>query len=118
MHDKKYKWHKIAEAANTIEWKANNMAVVEIAGKKITVCKTEDHLYACAYKCPHASGILAEGFIDHGGNVVCPVHRYRFDLENGRNVTGEGYYLKTYKIERRKDGIYIGIEEKNFLSWI
>jgi hypothetical protein len=30
-------------------------------------------------------------------------------MENGRNTSGEGYYLKTYPIEIREDGIYIGL---------
>jgi len=29
-------------------------------------------------------------------------------------VTGEGYYLKTYPVERRPDGIYIGFEERKW----
>ena len=118
MSDKKYKWYKIADSADIIEWQNNDLAVVELASKKITLCRFENHIYACAYKCPHAGGILSDGFIDHAGNIVCPIHRYRFDLDNGRNVTGEGYFLKTYKIDNREDGIYIGFEEKNFFGWM
>lgn len=114
MYDKKYQWHKLANSPAVFNWKENNMIVVEVAGKKITLCQTKNKLYACAYKCPHASGILAEGFIDHAENIVCPIHGYRFSLHNGRNTSGEDFYLKTYKTESREDGIYIEIEEMNF----
>jgi nitrite reductase/ring-hydroxylating ferredoxin subunit len=50
------------------------------------------------------------------GNIVCPLHRYKFSLVNGRNVSGEGYYLKTYPVEQREDGLYIGFE-KSWFGW-
>ena len=72
---------------------------------------------ACAYACPHAGGILSEGYIDALGNVVCPIHRYKFSLQNGRNVSGEGYYLTTLPVEVREDGIFAGIEQKGFFNF-
>ena len=114
MHNKRFQWHKISDSAAALDRHANNLTVVEVAGKKITLCQIKNKFYACAYKCPHASGILAEGFIDNAENIVCPVHGYRFNLRNGRNTSGEEFYLKTYKTESREDGIYVAIEEGNF----
>jgi nitrite reductase/ring-hydroxylating ferredoxin subunit len=108
------KWHHIG----MVIWQPNNMCVVEAGGKKITLARKEGKLFAFAYKCPHASGIMADGVLDGAGNVVCPVHRYRFSLANGRNTSGEGYYLKTYAIEERPDGIYVGWEEKGLFGWL
>jgi nitrite reductase/ring-hydroxylating ferredoxin subunit len=116
MKAKKIKWHKLADSINAIDWQKNNMTVVDVAGKKLTLVKQEKEIYACAHKCPHASGILSEGFIDSAGYIVCPMHRYRFDLTNGRNVTGEGYFLKTYPVEEREAGIFIGFEENMWLD--
>jgi len=31
-------------------------------------------------------------------------------MKNGRNVSGEGYYLKHWPVEVREDGIYVGLE--------
>jgi 3-phenylpropionate/trans-cinnamate dioxygenase ferredoxin subunit len=28
-------------------------------------------------------------------------------MKNGRNTTGEGYFLKTYPVEQRQEGIFI-----------
>jgi 3-phenylpropionate/trans-cinnamate dioxygenase ferredoxin subunit len=39
-------------------------------------------------------------------------------MQNGRNITGEGYYLKTYAIEQREEGIFIGIEESGLFGWL
>ena len=92
------------------------MSVVESGGKKVTLARNAGKLYACAYKCPHASGILADGFIDAVGNVVCPLHRFKFNLKNGRNVSGEGYYLKVYAVEVRQAGVFVGFEENTWLD--
>jgi 3-phenylpropionate/trans-cinnamate dioxygenase ferredoxin subunit len=116
MKEKKLKWHKLAGSVQEIEWGKNNMAVVEVAGKKMTLINFDNELFACAHKCPHAGGILSEGFIDGAGYVVCPIHRYRFDPSNGRNVTGEGYYLKTFSVEVREAGVFIGFEETTWLG--
>jgi nitrite reductase/ring-hydroxylating ferredoxin subunit len=111
MGDKSYHWHKVAEQEQAIPFAANNIAVVELEGKKICIGRHSGALFAFAFKCPHAGGILADGYIDALGNVVCPLHRYKFNMANGRNVTGEGYYLKHWPVELRENGVYVGIEE-------
>lgn len=106
------KWYKLAGSPAEIVWQQNGMCIVEVAGKKITLAKYKDLIYAVAHKCPHASGIMADGSIDAIGNIICPLHRYKFNLINGRNSSGEGYFLKNYKTELREDGLFIEIEEK------
>ena len=117
MGEKKFNWHKIADAIESIAWQSNQMAIVEIAGKTITLSRFQGQVWACAHKCPHAGGVMAGGFLDATGNIVCPLHRYRFKLDNGRNSSGEGYYLKTYPVEMRADGLYLGIQASGFFSW-
>ena len=113
---KKIKWYKIAEDISAIQFPVNNIVVSECGTKTICIGKHNDTLYGFAYKCPHASGIMANGLIDPLGNIVCPLHRYKFSMENGRNVSGQGYHLKTYPIEIRPDGVFAGIEEGGWFS--
>lgn len=110
------KWHKAADSKDSIKWQTNRMALVEAAGKTITLAKYNDEIFAFAHKCPHASGIMADGFIDATGNIACPLHRFRFSIKNGRNVSGEGYYLKVYPVEEREAGIFVGLEENSWLD--
>ena len=114
---KTLKWYKIAEANEELVFSQQGIAVVEVNDKKVCIGKYEDHLYAFAYKCPHASGIMAEGYLDGLGNVVCPTHRYKFNLKNGRNTTGEGYYLKHWQLEQREDGLFIAMEKFEITGW-
>lgn len=101
-------WHKIAESRKELFDSDYTLTEVEVEGKMVCIGLYREKLKACAAKCPHASGKMAAGYIDALGNIVCPLHRYKFSLESGRNVSGEGYFLKTYRIEERSDGIYIG----------
>ncbi|RYY53324.1 MAG: (2Fe-2S)-binding protein [Chitinophagaceae bacterium] len=111
MPDPKHiEWIKIADHVTDIEFASNRIGVVKVKGKQICVGKHNDQVFAFAYKCPHAGGIMADGYIDPLGNVMCPLHRYKFDMKNGRNVTGEGYYLKRWPVEQREDGIFVGME--------
>lgn len=114
---KKIKWHRIASDVESLQFPENNIVTTDCGGKLINVGRYNGGIYAFAYKCPHASGILANGAIDPLGNVVCPLHRYKFNITNGRNSSGEGYYLKTYPIVVREDGVFAGIEEAGFSLW-
>ena len=117
MKEKKYKWHKIAETPSELPFAPNNLLEMEVAGKRICLARGLT-LHACAAKCPHAGGTMAEGFLNDTGIITCPLHRYKFSLENGRNTSGEGYYLKTYPVKVEAGGVFVGIEEGGFLSWL
>ena len=117
MHNsKRYHFHKIAQSIDELDFGVNNLLQVEVASKMICIARVKDELLACSAQCPHASGTLSDGYLDALGNIVCPVHRYKFSLHNGRNVSGEGYHLKTFPVEIREDGVYVGMEEGGLLS--
>lgn len=115
---KKYRWYKIADTVDELQFGKNNIMEVEAGGKNICLAKTVKGIAACAAKCPHAGGDMTEGFLDKNGNIVCPIHRYAFHVENGRDVTGEGYYLKIYPVEVNDEGVFLGIEEHGLFSWL
>lgn len=101
---------KIANKIDEISFKGNNIAVLQVGGKSICLAKTKAGLKACSSHCPHAGGDLSEGFIDKRGNIICPVHGYRFSLNNGRDTNNEGYFLKIYQVIQTDDGIFVKLE--------
>ena len=101
-----------------LQFGENNILQIEVGGKRICVAKTLKGIAACTAKCPHAGGNMSEGFLDKNGNIGCPIHRYAFNLDNGRDITGEGYYLKIYPVEVNDSGIFLGIEEGGLFSWL
>jgi 3-phenylpropionate/trans-cinnamate dioxygenase ferredoxin subunit len=110
MNSKTYHWHKLAETVEELNWQDNQLCEVVVDGKTICLSLHQGQVHACAHKCPHAGGRMVAGWQDALGNLVCPLHRYRFDPRTGRNSSGEGYYLKTYPVEVRSDGVYVGVE--------
>lgn len=117
-HEKKYKWHKIAEGKSELKFGENNLVEIDVAGKKLCIANTGNSISACISKCPHAGGNMSEGFLDKNEHIVCPVHRYVFSLKNGLDVSGEGYYLKIFPVMINEEGIFIGFEEGGLLSWL
>jgi 3-phenylpropionate/trans-cinnamate dioxygenase ferredoxin subunit len=105
------KYLKIAESLAEIFSKEGSESIREweAGGKQFCLVRKGDQVHACAQRCPHAGARMAEGHLDARGNLVCPLHRYRFDVSNGRNVSGEGYWLKTYPVEVRSDGVYVAL---------
>ncbi len=96
----------------------NQLLQAEVAGKQVCIAKTSMGIAACAAKCPHAGGNMAEGFLDKRDHIICPIHRYTFNLDNGRDLSGEGYYLKIYPVEVRDSGIFLGIEDGGLFNWL
>lgn len=115
---KRYKWHKIAESVADINWIAGDITEFEVDGKTICVGQFNNELYGFASICPHAGAAMLDGYIDGSCRVICPVHSLKFDLKNGREANGEGYRLKTYPVEKRADGVYLGIEEGGLFKWL
>lgn len=103
--DKQCTWIKLADAVETIPFNAEGLASVAVNGKPVCLILHKDKLSACAAQCPHAGGTMAGGYVDGKGNIVCPLHGYRFSVANGRS--SEGYFLKIYKVEERADGVYV-----------
>lgn len=108
-------WHKIADHINELEFGENHIALTGVQGKKICIARWQDQVFAFAHKCPHAGGMMSQGYIDALGNVVCPLHRYKFCMSNGRNVSGEGYHLKHWPVEIREEEVWVGMEENKGL---
>ncbi len=104
-------WYKIAESIAEINFPSTSLTEIEVNGKTICLIKHNETIFACTQKCPHAGGLMANGHLDAIGNLVCPLHRYHFDPKTGRNTSGEGYFLKTFLVQERVDGIYVCIKQ-------
>ena len=61
--------------------------------------------------CPHRGGPLSEGVIEHG-MVHCPWHGWEFHPHTGAPPEEGGESVKTYPVEVREDGVYVGIERE------
>ena len=103
------KWFKISLSDINSEAQIQK---VKVNDKEICLIKTDDGFYACETKCPHAGADLSRGWINKECHLVCPIHRYEYNLENGRGAEGQGDYLPVYKVENRENNLFVQLPEK------
>lgn len=104
------KWFK---ALNKVQLPGlDSIKAVNVNGKQLCIINSNDRIVATQSSCPHAGGHFSGGWCKNG-HLVCPIHRYEYDLETGRGAEGQGDYIDIYPTEVREDGLYIGFEE----SW-
>ena len=82
---------------------------VKVSGKGIIIIGYEDQLYALGSTCPHAGAELSGGWCTEG-KIICPFHRYSYDLQTGKGSPGQNDYVDSYPVEIRAGEVYVGIE--------
>lgn len=108
-HNQPHTWIRIGTDFTEILWNEGGLIEFRAGGQEICLVRRGTDVLACTARCPHAGAKMANGYVDARGQLVCPLHHYRFDPATGRNVSGEGYILRTYKVEQRPDGLYVCI---------
>ena len=81
----------------------------EVGGKKVCLLRKKETVLAFTARCPHAGAPLCEGWLNGAGHLVCPLHKYVFNPENGLNLSGEGYKLFRYPVEIKEGRIFITV---------
>jgi nitrite reductase/ring-hydroxylating ferredoxin subunit len=111
--EKKYRWFRVFDTAEEMQ---NSIAPrrtrsLTVDGKKICIVHGLDGFYAVRDKCPHNGYPLSAGYCTDLNSIVCPIHRYHFDLKTGYAKSGIGARVETYPLEIRENGVFLGIEE-------
>lgn len=109
VSEKNYRWIKVAESAAELFNSGRVIVSVKAGSRTVCITRYAGSLYATTDRCPHAGGRMCDGWVDATGNIVCPLHRYRFRLSNGFNASGEGYFLKTFPVQENDDGLFVGL---------
>ena len=79
------------------EIKEGSAKLVRVNNDEIAVFKHNGQLCAIQNACPHEGGQLSAGWIEDGA-VVCPLHRYKFDLTSGVCATNAKLKAKIFKL--------------------
>lgn len=99
------KWYKVEPTGNINKPFINK---IKLSGKSICLVNFENKFYAVSAKCPHAGADLSEGLCVRK-LIVCPYHRYTYDLETGKGGEGQNDFIETYPVEIKDDGVYVGV---------
>ena len=70
---------------------------VSIERQRVVVARLKGQLFAFDAFCPHAQGPMERSEIE-GAIVSCPLHAWRFDLENGGRELHGYRSLTTYPV--------------------
>ncbi len=79
---------------------------LDVDGLRLAVFLVEGEVYALSGRCPHANGPIGRGWIEDG-EAVCPLHRWRFRLSDGRCSTVRGQDLHRFPTEIRDGMIWV-----------
>jgi nitrite reductase/ring-hydroxylating ferredoxin subunit len=74
----------------------------------VVVVRTERRDYALEESCNHAGASLATGWVEDDC-LICPVHRYAFDLATGSLVRPKGLCppQRTFVVRREGDDVAV-----------
>jgi nitrite reductase/ring-hydroxylating ferredoxin subunit len=107
---------KVCKVSNVVK---DTMKGFTVKGKQILVANIEGKFFAVDALCPHMNGYLPSGKLEKS-EVVCPVHRARFDVTTGKLVknvdtlvkmaTGHGAKdLNSYNVKVESENLMIDV---------
>ena len=99
------KWYKITGVENTGE---PFVKQVKAGDKNVCLVSQDGEVFAFGLYCPHAGGNLGYGWCNNG-KLVCPIHRYSYDLQTGKGSEGQNDYFDTFPVKVEGSDIYVGV---------
>lgn len=87
----------------------NSPRLLIVRERRICLVRRGERFFAVQDNCSHNGESLSKGSLNYLGEIICPWHNYRFDLESGREGANRSADLKTYPIKIEQEGFYIGI---------
>lgn len=114
------RWVKVFESATALENFVPHLRTNTIVfdGRKVLIARTSKGFFAMQDRCPHNGASLSMGkCIDEHNSIVCPLHRYHFNLETGRAMSGGADAGRTYPIKITDEGVFLGIKEFSWKFW-
>lgn len=114
LFKKKLTWYRIfpSEEAAKQQVPLNRATTIHIGGKKICVAHSKEGFFAVNDRCPHNGASLGRGYCSEENSIVCPLHRYHFDLRTGRAKSGIADVVESYPLEVRAGGVFVGLTER------
>lgn len=109
-----YNWH--ATNLSPEQFTDREVKGVKVNEDRLVICRTGNEFFALDGICPHAGAGLAGGWCSsQRDSIVCPLHRYEFDLETGKELTGKGLGLGTYPVKVEDGKLFVGFKRKRWI---
>lgn len=104
MNDENLNWHKAVDAGQLDD---GEVAMCPVGLKTVALTKLDGRYGAIDNRCPHQGGPLGQGTVEND-KIRCPWHGFDFDPFTGEAAGGPDFNVRTYPVEVREDGVYVG----------
>jgi nitrite reductase (NADH) small subunit len=98
-------WLAVCRVEELAEGRGHSL---DVRGVRLALFRLGDDLIALSGRCPHSGGSLGHGWIEEG-EVVCPLHHWRFRLEDGRCTTIRGESVHRFRCEARGELVWVEV---------
>ena len=106
-------WFKIfediKEAEKVVPLRSSTLILA--GNRKICLAHTQDGFFAVDDNCPHLGESLSSGTVNFLGEVICPWHSYRYNLQSGLECEYRTRKAQTYSIKITEEGLFVGIPQ-------
>jgi NAD(P)H-dependent nitrite reductase small subunit len=99
-------FHKAATLEELPSGKAKD---IMIGDEPIALYNVKGKIYATSDICPHSGGSLGQGELCER-IITCPLHGWKFEVENGKCQNIPSIKVKTYEVKIEGKDILIGID--------
>jgi 3-phenylpropionate/trans-cinnamate dioxygenase ferredoxin subunit len=96
-----------SEAENTLA--IGKIQLLIIDDRKIALARFNDGFKAFDNYCPHQHEPLHKGMLTKYGEIVCPLHYYRFNSVTGQEVNNRCKPVETYPVVINEEGFFLKI---------
>jgi nitrite reductase/ring-hydroxylating ferredoxin subunit len=112
MFSDKTKLYRIAASKGQLldQMQSQDECLVVLPFGEVIVKLAPTGLVAFRNECPHQK-LKLQGCHIENNHVVCPWHKYAFQLEHGR---GHGLYLEVFPVIENNEGVFI---KRTYFSW-
>ena len=92
------KWYKVPGITTTGQ---PFIKKIKLRSKTICLVNYDGELFGLSAGCPHAGGDLTQGWCKNS-KLICPVHRYSYDLHTGKGSDPDKMILYTLILSKLK----------------
>ncbi|MEM9859571.1 MAG: Rieske 2Fe-2S domain-containing protein [Bacteroidota bacterium] len=103
------KWVKVFDSPETAnsQFADRDTIMVLIGKRELCLVKFNNEYFAVSDLCPHQRESLSKGQITPYGEIVCPLHFYRFNLKTGTECQNRTDDLKRFQVKVDDSGLFI-----------
>ncbi|HLH22822.1 MAG TPA: Rieske 2Fe-2S domain-containing protein [Chloroflexota bacterium] len=102
------------EACRLDALSSERCTLVTLDGLEVGLLLHAGQPVAVVNNCPHFGGPLAQGPVSTArGEIICPWHRFRFDLATGRSVTNPAMAAPLLRTDVRDGTVWVDLSGSN-----